>query len=39
MEAYDRRKEDEIFMKKVEGSHHDMVGSCAERQQKKEKTK
>ena len=38
MEAYDRRKEDEICMLKVEGSCHDLVRSCAKRQNKKRKS-
>jgi hypothetical protein len=37
MEAYDKGKEGEIYMHQVEGSRHDLVGSCAKRQNKKRK--
>ena len=37
MESCDIRKEDQIFMHKVEGPRHDMVRSCVERQNKKMK--
>ena len=37
MEAYDRGKEGETRMHQVEGSGHDLVGSCTERENKKRK--
>jgi hypothetical protein len=37
MESYDRGKEGKICMHQIEGSHHDLVGSCVERQNKKKK--
>jgi len=34
MEAYDKGKYGGIYLHQVEGSRHDLVGSCVERQKK-----